>query len=572
MKYPFLIFFISLASGILLNYFLNLDISILISLIFLFLSVIFSEVLGLILVIIGIFLYGMASIYKDIKSINQPYIFIDCKVLEVPKKYRNHQKFSCYVLDSDIEFLKNEKINVIFPKKSKVYLFSEVAFFGKPKFYNDNLYVTALKDFIKVKESSIGFLFSFKEFLIENYRSNSLNRDTFALGKAIIFGERDEISSFTQKKFIETGLIHLLAISGLHIGLLVAFFIFTIRNKNIQSKVILGILPVYSIFTGMHIPVVRASFMAFLYFFGKFKDLRINSVNILFFVAFLIILISPETLFSIGFQLSFIATLGILLAIDFINISVFKLKLVNLFIQSFILSFIATIFTLPVILYYFGAFSPVSILATSFALIPLYGFIGLSVINILTGFLIEPLVKFMDFFGELFLKLVDFFYTESGYFKGFTPDIISVIIFLLVLIGIFAFRINFFWRIALIFLSLSIFLFTSKDSFEGYRIYVFEGKYKPYFVISKQNSFVVIVSDYLSKKIKNVINRANPKNIYLITKRPDNFMMLDYIPLEEDKCIENICIYKTDSGFNVKINEKFFYIKNETKIYELEKK
>ncbi|NPA52562.1 MAG: ComEC/Rec2 family competence protein [Aquificae bacterium] len=449
---------------------------------------------------------------------------------------------------------------------------SEIAFFGKPKVIDKHVYVYALENFFTKKDSPVQFLFTLKEYFLENYRKNSLNADTFSIGKAIIFGERDEISYETRKKFIETGLIHLLAISGLHVGLLVAFFLFFIRSSKLQTKVILSILPLYSIFTGFHIPVVRASFMASLYFLGKSKSLKINPLNILFFVAFVIILVSPETLFSVGFQLSFIATLGILLGLDLINVNIFEVRAFNILLQSVLLSFIATIFTLPIVLYYFGAFSPISIFATSVVLLPMYAFVGFSVFNILTGFLVAPLVKVMDYFGFFFLKLVEFFHVESGYFKGFSPDKMFVFLFLLSLIFVFLIRVNVFIKVSLIFMFVSIFLFFSKDDFSGYRIYSFKGKHRPYFLISKQNEFIVIVSDFLSNRIYNIINRTNPRYVYVLTKRPSNFVKLNYFPVIENSCFRELCIYKTKNGYKVKILDRIFFIKNETKVYEFEKK
>ncbi len=572
MKNIFFILFVFLSTGIVLNHYINISISIALPFIFLLAGFIFSRKVGFFLFATGVFLFGMHIIYKNIKPITQPYVFVDCVITSIPEKLKHYEKATCFVLDSDIDNLKFKKINVYYKKNQKVYLLSEISAFGKIKLHDKKINMFLLDNFLLKKESPLYFLFALRDFLIENYKENSLNEKSFAIGKAIIFGERDNISYKTYKTFIETGLIHLLAISGLHVGLLIAFFIFSIKRRDLRYKIILTSLPFYAVFTGLHIPVIRASFMAFLYFLGKYLELRVNPINILFFVAFIVLLVSPESLFSISFQLSFLAAVGIILSIKFISISAFKYKFLNIGLSSVLLSFIATIFTLPVILYNFGAFSPISIISTSLALIPMYIFVGLSIPNILTGFSIEPIVKLMDLFGLAFLKVVRFFYIDEGYLRGFSPDLSLVIVYIIVLVFILLVSMNIFYKLTALIISATIFLFLSKDFSKSYKIYVFQGKRKPYMVISKQNEFSIIISDFLNQNIKKALNKSNPYKIYVYSKRLDNFYTIDFIPLYEKNCVENICFYKNKNIYNVKINNTRLLIENKNTIYEVEKK
>ena len=571
MKNVFILLFIFLSSGVLVNSVFNLYINPLIPIILILTSFLFRKKIGLILLLIGIFLYGMATSYKERIEVKNPYVFVDCLVVNIPKEFKSYLNFRCYVLDSDLNSLLRKKINVI-SKNKQIYFLSEVGFIGRVKQENGSITVYPVKDFLKVSQSPFQFFKNLRDSLIENYRRNSLSRETFSLGKALIFGDKSEISYRTKKSFIETGLAHLLAISGLHIGILIAVIVFIVRNQNIRNRLIITILPLYAVFTGLHIPVVRASLMGVLYFFGRVRELRVNPLNILFFVAFAVVLISPESIFSIGFQLSFIATLGILLSLEIISVRIFDVRLLNIITQLFILSFIATVFTLPVILYHFGAFSPITVLATPVTIVPLYAFIGLSVFALLSGFFIEPLIKIMDYFGLLFLKTVEFFHTESGYIKGFSPGLIETVVIIMFLILIFSLRMNIFYKIPAALISIVVFLTVSKTGTDTYRIYVFKGKYRPSFVVSEPYKTMIIVSDWVSRDILKVINKDAPENIYVLTKRPENFMNIDYDVFPIDNCIKEICIYKNGKILTVKIKDREIKIKNKTYTYELEKK
>ncbi len=521
------------------------------------------------MLLLGFFTLGISLSYIPKIKVNKPYASVYCIVVDMPDKKANYVKTKCTVLKSDIKGLKGEKITFFLREvREDIFLFSKIGFIGKIKQKGKNIYAYPVKNFVQIEKSPIGFILDFKNFLIRNYEKNSLNRDTFGIGKALIFGERNNIPLRIKENFIETGLVHLLAISGLHIGILVAVLMFFIRNEHLRDRLILLILPLYALFTGLHIPVVRASIMGFLYFFGKIKELRINPLNILFFVGFIVVLVSPETLFSIGFQLSFIATLGIVLALDFISVKLFKKDVFNIPVQLFILSFVATIFTLPVVLYHFNGFSPITILATPVAIIPLYIFIALSVPNLITCFSIEPFVKLMDYVGLIFIKTVSFFNFSGSYIKGFSPNIPEVLIFLLILILIFKVRLNFFYKLTFSLVAVLVFLILTKEYFSGYRLYVFKGQHRPYFVVSKTGDFSVIVSNRINMNIRKTLNRENPKVIYMLTK--DKYQLFDtsYQPIPEGTCIEDLCVY-FDRVF---IDSREIKLKNDTYVQEFEKK
>jgi len=119
-------------------------------------------------------------------------------------------------------------------------------------------------------------------------------------------------------------------------------------------------------------------FISLFYIISKFFYLKNNSLSILFFTAYIFVFFSPESLFSVSFQLSFLAVFGIILTFE-----VFK-DLENW--QKVLISslFCNTVYSAGNI-YYLGNFSPTTIFATPIASLPLYPLLTISVLNVLTG-------------------------------------------------------------------------------------------------------------------------------------------------------------------------------------------
>jgi competence protein ComEC len=172
---------------------------------------------------------------------------------------------------------------------------------------------------------------------------------------SLIFGDRSYLNTETLETYQLLGLIHLLAISGLHVGVITAaVFYLGIRigrTRQFMNLFLILSLPVYVILAGGAPSVMRAGTMTavvLLYLFWEKKLLSIDSIGI---ACILVLLIDPYFLFHIGFQLSFAVSLALLLSAE--KISLIKGKIV----QIFYVSFIAQIASLPLLLWYFYEFS-----------------------------------------------------------------------------------------------------------------------------------------------------------------------------------------------------------------------
>lgn len=198
---------------------------------------------------------------------------------------------------------------------------------------------------------------------------------------ALLLGFKEELSDDIQAAYSETGAIHVLAVSGLHVGIIAMIFRFILSQfywkKRKWLKLILIILPIwfYALFTGFTPSVIRATVMFTMLILGLERNSQPNIYNILAASAFVLLLFEPYFLFSVGFQLSYTAVFGIVyfqpkLAIWYLPDN----KIINYFWQLTMVSIAATLGTLPLTLYYFHQF-PIWFWLSSAIVIPAAGLI-----------------------------------------------------------------------------------------------------------------------------------------------------------------------------------------------------
>lgn len=217
--------------------------------------------------------------------------------------------------------------------------------------------------------------------------------DSAAVLYSLITADRQFISVEVRTNFTLTGTSHLLAVSGLHISILVsfiAFFMKKLRLSEVVSLVLLGaFLVLYALFTGLSPSVLRASIMALAFSFVLVFSSRYDGVNILSLAGLLILVCNPFILFDVSFQLSFLACFGIFV---FIKYQIFtKYKLLNAIFNSALITVGATVFTLPLQLYYFGSL-PIFSVISNLIIVPLVSLgLMLGFVFLLLSFLFKPL-------------------------------------------------------------------------------------------------------------------------------------------------------------------------------------
>lgn len=280
----------------------------------------------------------------------------------------------------------------------------------------------------KAYAQSKGFIISTKkdeQSSIENLRQNIGQNITaskinqFGLAKALLIGDRQDVPKTTIQSIREAGLAHLLAISGLHIAMVAGLFFVVLRKALALSPHLALHYPLkkwaailawiaaigYFLISGQTLPTIRAILMASLVFLAILIDRSVITLRSVALAAIFILLLSPEQVFSVSFQLSFAAVLALVSYYHFHSerfIAETRLqKIWHGFVGIAISSALASFVTLPIVLYHFGA-------------VALYGVLGNLVAIPLMSFFVMPLLVLsllsMPFgFEGIFLPLADIF-------------------------------------------------------------------------------------------------------------------------------------------------------------------
>lgn len=161
--------------------------------------------------------------------------------------------------------------------------------------------------------------------LTETLYRTHLNPECKEFLNATLLGDSKDLTEETRQKFRDSGLSHVLALSGLHVGLIamfLAFFLWPLKvfgHRHVVTIATIVILWAYVAITGFSPSVSRAAVMTTIYLTGRMLQRRTSAINSLMAAAIVILVISPEELFGIGFQLSFTAVMTIILFSDRLN-------------------------------------------------------------------------------------------------------------------------------------------------------------------------------------------------------------------------------------------------------------
>lgn len=237
------------------------------------------------------------------------------------------------------------------------------------------------------------------------------NRD-FAVLSALTLGDKSFLSDDTKDFFSSAGAMHLLAVSGLHVGMVWWILDLLIRIPNrfkywklLKMLIILGILWFYAAITGFSESVTRSVTMFSLVSFSKAIFRNSNIFNTIFVSLFLLIILKPERILEPGFQLSYTAVIGIisiqpLLSKYYSNYNI----ILKRFMDLISVSLSAQLATLPLVLYYFNQF-PLWFLLTNLFAIPIVSLI-LALFVLFSPFLIS--MPSYSLFSQILEKFAHF--------------------------------------------------------------------------------------------------------------------------------------------------------------------
>ncbi len=159
----------------------------------------------------------------------------------------------------------------------------------------------------------------FKKHLEVNLQKQSLAPNVIQFTSALVLGNKSELSPKLTTDFANAGVIHILAISGLHIGILylilISLFHLLLINNLLKSALIIGVLWGFTWFSGASPSAIRATTMFCCFEFSRLLMRRQHPLNSLFISVFILLFFDPLTLFSVGFQLSVVAVASIIIGV-----------------------------------------------------------------------------------------------------------------------------------------------------------------------------------------------------------------------------------------------------------------
>lgn len=350
-----------------------------------------------------------------------------------------------------------------------------------------------------------------RKYLLHIYRKFNIENDEFAVLSALTLGYSDALEPDLRTSYSATGAMHILSVSGMHVGIVyvVLAFVLSFLNKNQRQKVyktliITLFLWLYAFLTGLSPSVVRAALMLSFVSVATCFERKSQIYNTLFMSAFFMLVYNPNFLYDVGFQLSYAAVLSIVFFQPIIGkLYLAKNRYSKFCWDLFSVSLAAQLGTVPFTLYYFQQF-PNYFILTNFVAIPLSTIvIYLAILLFVVSFL--PYIStFVSFLLKWSLWLLNFMIVWIQHLpysvSHFSFDLKQTVV---ICVGIFCFSAYFFSRkFSLLFvgfscvLIVSIFsLVTTFQTLTTKRMIVFAGQKNTHVNFIERNQNFVFSTD-----------------------------------------------------------------------------
>ena len=259
-----------------------------------------------------------------------------------------------------------------------------------------------------------------------NNLSKNMNSQNAGIAYSVLFGDKSEIDPEIRSAFSYSGIAHVLAVSGLHVGFLIALISFVLKklkvNKYANCGIIFAILLAYCWLCGFTPSVVRASIMAIILLVSQILGEEYDGLSSLSFAGIVIMLINPLNLFDIGFQLSFASVFGILTLTPTFQRLFTKWKFPKFLGDSLAISLATNIAIIAISLNYFSDFALLGIF-TNLIVLPVFSitYSLLFVINIFA--LIIPALGMFLVLPDLLLHFIKI---VANFVSGLPFGVVSV--------------------------------------------------------------------------------------------------------------------------------------------------
>ena len=312
-------------------------------------------------------------------------------------------------------------------------------------FYADKKDVKLIPSKLSPRWKMMQFLNNQRESILQTHSKFLKNPNLEILG-GIVFGD-DAVSppDYIRASFIHSGLLHILAASGMNVAFISAFlFFFLVRFRvPYQARIIIGILAtiLYCLMTGLGASVIRAGLMLIFVLFGKLFDRDSHSVSMLSFVGLLMLIYNPAYINDVGFQLSFIVTFGIIVTAE--PILKYVENIPAWLSGSIFIPVVAQLWVIPIQMFYFNTISLYSVFANILSMPFLYvlsfgGFVSsiLALYNPIADFVCKWFDMVLNPCLDIVVRISDFFgYLPHSLYTTTHPSVIQILIYYFILLG-----------------------------------------------------------------------------------------------------------------------------------------
>ena len=254
---------------------------------------------------------------------------------------------------------------------------------------------------------------NFRDRLLSILREHKISGEEYTVVAALTLGYRKELSPVTRDYFASSGAMHVLAVSGLHVGIIYLLFAFLLSplkrrryGRMAYTVLVAALIWLYALLSGLSPSVQRAAVMFTFVLIGQNLNRPANIFNSLASSAFLLMLFNPQVIFEVGFQLSYLAVSGIVLFQSvFYNLIEVKNRWLDKLWQLMTVSMAAQLATFPLGLLYFSQF-PNYFWLSNFVVIPaatlilgasfsLFLLSSISILADMAGFIVRQLTYLM---------------------------------------------------------------------------------------------------------------------------------------------------------------------------------
>ncbi|UII78265.1 ComEC/Rec2 family competence protein [Flagellimonas sp. CMM7] len=301
------------------------------------------------------------------------------------------------------------------------------------------------------KKTIFGLASKFREHIVSKLKNEAFGKDELAVIQALLLGKRDDISESTYNNYKNAGAVHILAVSGLHIGILLLLFQFLLsplerlpNGKTLKLILIVLLLWTYAFIAGLSPSVVRAVTMFSFLAYAMHLNRPTNSFNIIALSMFFILLIKPLFLFQVGFQMSYAAVFAIVWIYPKLQRFWFPENMIIRKVWQLVaVSIAAQLGVLPISLFYFHQF-PALFFISNLLIIPFLGLIlGMGILVILLS-IFNSLPNFMTDIYNVVIKTmngtIDWVAKQEGFIiKDIPFDTVQMILGYLVILTLVMF-------------------------------------------------------------------------------------------------------------------------------------